>query len=117
VLVSYLNNQPPETPTNTTPANLATNVIRNPVLVASAYSDPEGDPHQASQWQIATDSGFTAVVWDSGSDAVNLTTTTVNNTNGTFAGVLSGKLRLAPNTQYYWHVRYQDNIGNWSAYS
>jgi hypothetical protein len=111
-------NAVPNTPTNTTPANSATGVIRNPVLEASAFDDPDvGDTHAASQWQIATDSGFTDTVWDSGEDAVNLTTTTVNSSNGTFGGTRTGLTRLAGGTLHYWKVRYKDSAGGWSLYS
>lgn len=108
----------PNTPTNSTPANSATNISRNPTLTASAFSDPDaGDTHATSQWQVSTNVGFTGVIWDSGTDTTNKTSTTINTTNGTFAGVLSGKTKLGVSTTYYWHVRYQDNNGGWSSYS
>lgn len=111
-------NSVPATPTNTTPADNATGVSRNPTLVGSAFSDIDvGNTHEASQWQVATDSGVTAIVWDSGETTTNKTSCVINTTNGTFAGVLSGKTKLAPSTKYYWHVRYKDNNGGWSSYS
>jgi len=108
----------PNTPTNSTPAASATGISRNPTLTASAFSDPDvGDTHGGSQWQIASDSGFTSVVWDSGDDDTNLTSIVVNTTNGTFSGALSGKTKLGSSTTYYFHVRYKDNLGTWSSYS
>jgi hypothetical protein len=108
----------PDTPTNVTPADEATGISRRPVLEASEFSDDDvGDTHAASQWLVATDSGFTDIVWDSGEDAVNLETTTVNATNGTFGGTRAGKTRLAGGTVQYWKVRYKDSAGGWSLYS
>jgi hypothetical protein len=108
----------PSTPTNTTPANAATNQSRNPTLIGSTFSDPDtGDTHANSQWQLATDSGFSSLVWDSSTTATNLTSIVVNSSNGTFSGSLSGKTTLNSSTQYYFRVRHQDNNGGWSNYS
>jgi len=96
----------PNTPTNSSPANGANGVSRTPSLAASAYSDGDGDPHQASQWQLSTNTGanFTAnIIYDPG-PCTNLTSHAISST-------------LAVNTTYYWHVRYQDDQNNWSAYS
>jgi len=109
----------PTTPTNSTPTDASTRIIQNPTLTGSAFAttDPSNPTHQASQWQIATEVGISNVVWDSGTDTTNKTSTIVNSTNGTFAGVLSGKTFLTENTTYYWHVRYQDTNNQWSNYS
>jgi len=99
-------NQPPRTPTNQSPANGATGIGITHTLVASPFSDPdEGDKHAASQWQIATNTTFASTVFDSYTDTVNLTQ----------IAVPSGTLKYG--STYYWHVRYRDNSGNWSAYS
>lgn len=108
LLYNGITNYAPNTPTNSSPSDAATNQSRQLTLTGSAYSDTESDAHTASQWQVATDSGFSSVVWDSGETATNKTSVVVNSTNGTFSGALSGKSRLAPNTQYYWHVKYKD---------
>ncbi len=62
--------------------------------------------HAASQWQItlATDTGFAAVVEDSGEDAVNLLSYTV-------------VTPLDHTTEYIWRVRYKDTSGDFSEYS
>ena len=99
--------QVPATPSNASPASGATGISLTPTLKGSAFSDPDaGDTHAASQWQITATSGsYTSPVFDSGVDTANKTE----------IAVPSGKLSY--NTAYYWHVRYQDSYGNWSAYS
>ena len=97
-------NQRPQTPTNQSPADGATDVALSPTLTADAFSDPDGDEHSNSQWQvdIATHD-FSTPVFDSGADSTNLTSITVSG--------------LSPNTYYKWRVRYQDSFGYWSEYS
>ncbi len=100
-------NNPPNQPSNTSPSNGATGVSMTPTLQSSAFSDPDGsDTHSASQWQITTTSGnYTSPVFDSGTDASNLTQRTIP------GGTLSN------GTLYYWHVRHRDNNGAWSLWS
>ncbi|MFH0779237.1 MAG: DUF2341 domain-containing protein [Parcubacteria group bacterium] len=97
----------PDTPTNSTPINLATHQLIIPTLEASAFSDlNEGDTQGAAQWQISTTSGnYTSPVYDSGTDAANKTSIIVP----------ADTLEYA--TTYFWHVRYQDAGGLWSSYS
>jgi hypothetical protein len=97
-------NNIPNTPSNSTPPNGATEVDINPTLTSSTFSDSDaGDTHQASQWQIATDSEFSSVVWDSSATS-SLTSINVGYT-------------LSYETLYYWHLRHQDNQDGWSNYS
>jgi PKD repeat protein len=95
----------PNQPSNISPFNVATNISLTPTLESSAFSDPDaGDAHAASQWQISTTTGvYTSPVFDSGIDDSSLTTNTIP--------------ELSASTTYYWHVRYQDSYGRWSAYS
>ena len=100
-------NTPPVTPTNQTPVNGSSQQPLTPTLVASAFSDPNGDGHGASQWQVAADAGFSSIAFDSG--ATNATTS---------VPVPAGRLAYA--TRYYWRVRYRDNNGTapeWSPWS
>ncbi|MDH3976124.1 MAG: right-handed parallel beta-helix repeat-containing protein [Deltaproteobacteria bacterium] len=101
-------NNAPHTPTNSTPADGATDVAVTPALTASVFSDPDaGDTHQASQWQVSsgTGAGFDAgIVHDSGTTAVDLVSHALWTT-------------LSNSTVYYWRVRYQDNNNAWSGYS
>jgi outer membrane protein assembly factor BamB len=100
-------NQPPNQPSNISPANAATGVRTTPTLQSSPFSDPDaGDAHIASQRQMRTTSGsYSSPVYDSGIDASNLTS----------IAIPSGLLRNS--TAYYWRVRYQDNHGAWSGWS
>jgi len=97
-------NQPPGKPVNVLPTG--SGVSLTPKLQASAYSDPEGDPHAASQWQVTTGSGdYSNPVFASVTYSPDLTSTTVP------------VATLSYSTTYYWHVRYVDTYGGWSAYS
>ncbi len=98
-------NHAPTTPTNVSPANDSAGVSLTPTFQAGTFSDPDtGDTQSASQWQIIRVSD-SAVVYDSGTDATDLSSVTVP----------SGK--LANSTLYHWQVRFEDNHGSWSNYS
>src|SRR3989441_170112 len=45
-------NRPPQAPTNLSPLDGATNQLLTLTLQASAFSDPDGDSHESSQWII-----------------------------------------------------------------
>jgi hypothetical protein len=101
-------NNPPNTPTNKSPLSGTMRVPRDAPLEGTAFVDPDGDGHGASEWQVATDPGFnpSAIEWDSGRDTANLTMVTTPT--------------LAYNSRYWWRVRYQDDPSNgakWSEYS
>jgi uncharacterized repeat protein (TIGR01451 family) len=96
----------PNRPSNVSPVNAA--CVTLPVtLQASRFSDPDpGDTHAASRWQVRTSAGnYGSPAYDSYTDTSHLTTITL--TSG----------QLADGVAYYWHVRYQDNLGFWSNYS
>jgi len=95
---------PPYRPTNVSPSPGI--CVGLPVtLTASAFSDPGSGEHQdAAQWQIRASTGsYSDPVFDSTTGA--LTSFTVP------GGILSDA------SSYYWHVRYQGNLGAWSEYS
>lgn len=102
-------NVAPSTPTNSSPANSATGVSKNPTLSASAYSNSDNDSQTSSAWVVyeAADCSGTAD-WSKSGDTSNLTSITVNTTNGTFADALSGKTTLKAHTVYSFQVRYND---------
>jgi len=103
VLIAY---QPPNQPSQDSPTNGATGMSLTPTLRSLAFSDPDvGDTHVASQWQVATSANFSDIVFDSGSDTSHLTSIPVPAS------------RLGYSTTYYWHVRYEDNHGDWSTWS
>ncbi len=98
-------NQAPNKPTNTTPSVGATEVSTTPTLTASTFSDNDsGDTQNASQFQIATDTGFSSIVWETG-------------TTGPASNSIAVSSALNIGTTYYWRVRYQDNHTDWSVYS
>lgn len=98
-------NLPPNQPVNSLPVHLATEISVTPTLTSSAFSEPDAaDTHQRSQWQVSLTYGdYIAPVYDSGPVG--------DLTSHTLASELTGS------TRYYWHVRHEDNQGNWSAYS
>jgi len=97
-------NNAPDKPSNSSPANGATEQTLTLTLQGSTFNDSDGDTHAASQWRVWNSAG-TSIVWDSGEDAVNRTS----------CGVPSGELSFS--TSYQWQVRYKDNRGAWSEYS
>jgi predicted outer membrane repeat protein len=97
-------NHPPNTPTLVSPGNGATEISPTSTLQASSFSDPDGDSHESSQWQVSRNSDFTDIAWDSG-ESIYLTQTTIP------SGPLTG------NTTYYWRVRYKDNRSAWSSWA
>jgi hypothetical protein len=100
-------NNPPDTPANISPTDGADGIKLEPTLASSSFSDPNiDDTHAASQWQItATPDDYASPVFDSGTNATNLTSVNIT------SGVLNWS-----NT-YYWRVRHQDNHGAWSDWS
>ncbi|MBU0486215.1 MAG: choice-of-anchor D domain-containing protein [Proteobacteria bacterium] len=103
-----ITNTLPDPPGHLLPTDGAIDVgSLTPTLTADNFYDADGgDTHLASQWQISTDSGpgfDGAIVYDSGI----LGSVTTHNV----------ATALLSNTLYFWHVRYQDSKGGWSAYS
>ncbi len=99
-------NQPPARPTNVGPSDNAVAVGLTPTLQSEPFSDPEGDTHAASWWQVRAGSGsYSSAVFDSGTDTSNLVSKSIP----------SGKLDYS--TIYYWHVKQQDSRGDWSPWS
>ncbi len=98
-------NAPPTSPTNTSPGDGAGDVPLILTLVSSGFVDPDaGDTHQASQWQVTTVQGdYSSPLYDTGPTG-DLTSHTVG-------------MELASSTTYYWHLRHQDDHGEWSDFS
>ncbi|MEL7896037.1 hypothetical protein [Vreelandella neptunia] len=95
------------TPELTGPINGATGVELSPTLQATTFSTYPGDydTHATTDWQIASDAAFTAIVWESAADATNLTS----------IGVPAGVLDMT--TQYYTRARYNGQSLGASAWS
>ena len=87
-------------PSITSPSNLATGVTLDPVLVSTPFAVyPAGyDVHKSSQWQIATDEAFTAVVFDR-------TSTTALET----IKLSDFDIRLTPGKRFYGRVKHNGN--------
>ena len=93
-----------QTPTNSSPANAATNQSSSVALSASAFQwAGQSTTHLKSDWQVATDSGFTNIVTQSLNDTTNKTSWTTGD--------------LSVSTTYYWRVRYYGANGTTSAWS
>lgn len=95
----------PAAPTITTPVFDATNTGTTLSAASSVFAMIAGtDTHNASDWQIASDSLFTTIITQSLNDTVNKTSWT----SGT----------LLANTTYYIRVRYKGTTygyGDWSS--
>ena len=92
------------TPTNSTPSNGATDQNGSVTLTSSEFSWlGVSDTHASSDWQVATDSGFTNIVASS-------TTDTTNKTSWTATG-------LVVSQTYYWRVRYTGAANGTSSWS
>lgn len=94
----------PTAPVIASPANGATGVDPLTIkIIASAYSSPVNLPQVSTDWQVATDPGFTNIVAQSLNDGNNLTSWSPGG--------------LAYAASYYARVRYCDQSGAKSAWS
>ena len=83
------------TPMITSPIDGAIDVSLIPTIVSSAYSIiGSSETHFSTDWEIATDSGFTTIVKSSLNDTTHLTSWTIPTS-------------LAPNIAHYIRVRYK----------
>lgn len=94
------------TPSITSPADEATDIGETPTLTSSAFAVTSGsDTHASSDWQIASDSGFSSIVVQTTDDASNLESWTVPSGN------------LSTSTTYYARVRHTGAAEGDSAWS
>ena len=91
-------------PTITSPTNAATGVTGPSLtLTSSAFAwTGVSDTHLNSDWQLATDAGFTAIVQSTSADAANKT---------------SWSTTVAAGTTYYVRVRHRGTVNGASSYS
>lgn len=108
-------NSTPETPVGLSPTGpgISPHCV---VLTTRAFSDADGDAHQASQWQLSTScQNFTnpAVdLWEQDHNWYRDVDTRAGET------LLDEELRdLQPDTAYCWRVRFRDSSLGWSAWS
>jgi hypothetical protein len=93
------------TPTNVSPADLATDIGETPTLTGSTYYSLYGKAQKSSQWQVSTDNTFATTDYDSG-EVLGV---------GVTHAVPDGN--LSASTTYYWRVRYRDTDDTYSEYS
>ena len=93
-------------PTNSSPSNGATNQDGPSLTLSASAFQTVGmtDTHASSDWQVATDSGFSNIVSSVSASTTSKTAWQASN--------------LAVSTTYYWRVRYRGASGavsSWSA--
>jgi hypothetical protein len=98
------NNVGPAKPLIVAPYNGEVECDIQPVVRTESFSDPDGDEHGETQWQIATDQDVSLLVFDLTS-AEHLTTMSVPHT------------LLNNDTEYFVRVRFYDALGNESDWS
>ena len=106
--IAYMFDNPPGTPTNSSPESGALKQDPNLILSASPFSDIDpGSSQSAAEWQVRnlSDATYSSPVYDSGIDITDLTSITIPPST------------LELNTTYFWKVRYKDELGAWSPYS
>ena len=94
----------PTTPSITSPSTGSTGMLSSVSFTGTAFSMLAGsDTHEGSDWQIATDAGFTSIVAQVTDSSTNKTTWSVGS--------------LLPNTTYYVRVRYKGTLYGYSSWS
>jgi hypothetical protein len=106
ITIEYETNRNPNTPTLTEPANNAVLTTDTPTFKATG-SDPDGDPMSMYRLQIATDAGFSGLIYDT-SPAAGPAWVVERPYGG--PGFTQG-------ITYYWRIAMYDdsNAGTWSA--
>ncbi|MEU8001489.1 PQQ-dependent sugar dehydrogenase [Catellatospora sp. NPDC049111] len=110
---------PPAAPVITEPGADNMLVSAADVHMESApYSDPDGDAHLCSEWEIVTGGGER--VWSSGCTG-GVLRNHIHMGDGVFENSHAGRADLIPERDYAVRVRYRDNSGDpgseWSAWS
>jgi glucose/arabinose dehydrogenase len=83
-------------------------------MEASPFSDPDGDAHLNTDWEIWTVAPAERVWTTLAIGGVERTHTHLG--DGLFEGTHAGRSELLPNTDYELRVRYRDSEGSVSAY-
>lgn len=90
-------------PTNTLPANGATDTQRSQALTASAFASTQGAAHQATRVQVSSSASFASPRLDV--------------TLGAVASYKIPKSDWQLGATDYWRVQYQNDLGIWSEWS
>ena len=105
-------NRPPDPPVITSPSPDQVSPEDVHMELGSAFHDPDGDAHQATDWEIRDE--YDNVVWEAPASS---TLTHAHLGDGVFRGPLAGARRLVSVTTYRFRVRYQDSRGAWSDWA
>lgn|GEM_PF-3407676 len=117
--VKFTTAHPADTPSVSSPVEGQTGLSCNPEIQSSPFSNPEGNSHVSSTWEVYDRSSPSSdgLVWLRVADPVNLTSITVNTTNGTFSNSLASQTKLSNGTLYWVRVLYTDSLGIGSNFS
>jgi hypothetical protein len=113
ITLTYTDNTAPDAPTSMSPSGnpIITGADLTPTL-SFTYTDPDSDNSASKEVEVATDSGFASMVWDSGKvGSVVASGATMNTDVGT---------NLTRGVRYYWRARVWDSsdaVSAWSATS
>jgi len=110
-------NKTPSMPTIVTPSPDSTGVALNPTVITAPYSDPDGDAHASTSWEIYEDAGVTLVACST-ADTLNLTSISVDPAGLVFQGSLSGAEAPKGGTEYWARACFTDDLGatgDWST--
>ena len=84
----------------------------------AAWSDPDGDAHQATTWQIReTAANGGATVWQANNVTDALSKVHIHQGDGAYVGTLAGQTALLPNHDYVLRATFTDSRGEVSATS
>jgi len=87
-------------------------------LRASAFSDPDGDRHLESHWQITTVQGdYTAPLVDAWGNKTRARNIFQDTDTQSGADITTYTAFVGLNQTYYWRVRYRDEHLGWSQWS
>jgi len=88
------------------------------VLQASAFSDPDGDGHLSSHWQVTATAGdYSAPVVDAWGNDTRFENIFYDEDTQAGVDITAYTASLAPDATYYWRVRYRDEHLEWSDWS
>jgi len=98
-------NTPPDQPELYWPADNSLDISLTPILQTSAFHDADaGDRHMKTEWQIAIDADFTALVFQRGA-------------RKRLTAVPVPPSVLKQGTEYYWRARFYDDYNGKSEWS
>lgn len=110
-------NNAPATPTITEPSFDGQVISPSDVhMEAVGFSDPDGNAHKSTDWEIWTTGGSPEPVWQTlGIQGVERLHTHLG--DGIFINSHAGRTSLLPNTDYQLRVRFRDDAGAVSSYA